>query len=245
MTSVCGGSRLGDQSKRFLPIDLSANVKGLEPGQEKPTEASLSIRRSCPMADNGLEILTQVCSLLASGNARGAATTLQDGYPFQPIQAVERKYGAIQATQIFARDGFIDRYSGKRLIFPGTLRLISCCLPNEFPFHPNWKMTDTHPAYWELAPTVDHIVPIARGGADDEDDPHQLRNTEEPIDTDDLAKGSNGCCYCHPPSICVGVDGAYDRILTAYPEVTSQNRACGEAVPKDGIKPLSFALPVV
>ncbi len=28
-------------------------------------------------------------------------------------------------------------------------------------------MTETHMMYWELFPTVDHIVPVARGGADD------------------------------------------------------------------------------
>ena len=29
-------------------------------------------------------------------------------------------------------------------------------------------MTDTHAAYWELTPTVDHIIPVALGGVDDE-----------------------------------------------------------------------------
>jgi hypothetical protein len=68
----------------------------------------------------------------------------------------------------FHQDGFIDCYSGQRLIFPGTLRLLSLCLPEEFPFHSNWKMDRTHPAFWELFPTIDHIVPIARGGEDAE-----------------------------------------------------------------------------
>lgn len=66
----------------------------------------------------------------------------------------------------FLRDGFIDRYSGKRLVFPGTIRLLSLYLPREIPFHPNWKMAETHMSYWELFPTIDHIVPIARGGSD-------------------------------------------------------------------------------
>ena len=26
----------------------------------------------------------------------------------------------------------------------------------------------THPAYWEIGATVDHVVPVTRGGADDE-----------------------------------------------------------------------------
>ncbi len=30
-------------------------------------------------------------------------------------------------------------------------------------------MTETHIAYWELFPTVDHIKPIARGGHDTEE----------------------------------------------------------------------------
>lgn len=40
-------------------------------------------------------------------------------------------------------------------------------LPNEFPAHPNWKMTETHFAFWELFPTIDHVDPVARGGADE------------------------------------------------------------------------------
>ena len=41
-------------------------------------------------------------------------------------------------------------------------------MPNEFPFHPNWKTDLTHPSYWEVGATVDHVVPVTRGGADDE-----------------------------------------------------------------------------
>ena len=36
------------------------------------------------------------------------------------------------------------------------------------PYHPNWKQSETHPAFWELYPTIDHVIPVARGGADDE-----------------------------------------------------------------------------
>jgi hypothetical protein len=40
-------------------------------------------------------------------------------------------------------------------------------LPVDFPFNPNWKMSACHIAYYELAPTIDHVVPIARGGSHD------------------------------------------------------------------------------
>ena len=61
---------------------------------------------------------------------------------------------------VFVRDGFIDRYSGAHLLFPGTIRLVSRLLPSEFPFHSKWKMSETHMIYWELSPTIDHVVPV-------------------------------------------------------------------------------------
>jgi 5-methylcytosine-specific restriction endonuclease McrA len=48
------------------------------------------------------------------------------------------------------------------------LRVLSLLLEEAFPYHRNWKQSETHPAFWELYPTIDHIVPVARGGADDE-----------------------------------------------------------------------------
>jgi hypothetical protein len=71
-------------------------------------------------------------------------------------------------TAVFLRDGLVDRYSGERLIFPPVLRVISLELPEVFPIHRNWKMSETHTAYWDLSPTIDHVVPVALGGVDDE-----------------------------------------------------------------------------
>jgi hypothetical protein len=64
------------------------------------------------------------------------------------------------------RDGFVDRYTGQRLIYIGALRLLSYLMPTDFPYHKNGKMDQCHIAYWELIPTIDHIVPISRGGMD-------------------------------------------------------------------------------
>src|SRR4051812_30781608 len=71
-------------------------------------------------------------------------------------------------TTVFLRDGFIDRYSGDRLVVPAVLRVVSAELPNDFPFHRNWKLSDCHVAYWDLCPTIDHMVPVSQGGGDDE-----------------------------------------------------------------------------
>jgi hypothetical protein len=31
------------------------------------------------------------------------------------------------------------------------MRLLSANFPDQFPFYPNWKTTDTPPAYWSLS----------------------------------------------------------------------------------------------
>lgn len=113
-------------------------------------------------------IIKNICEALAHGNLSGAAGIARNEIPFEPIVPQKRSYTDAQAVKVFIRDGFIDRYSGKRLVFPGVLKLISILLPEEFPYHPNWKMSECHVLFWELSPTVDHIVPVARGGNDEE-----------------------------------------------------------------------------
>jgi hypothetical protein len=82
--------------------------------------------------------------------------------------------------EIFLRDGFVDGYSGDRLIFPGALRLISKKLPKAFPYHSAWKMDECHIAYWDLYPTIDHMIPFAKKGKHEKDNwvlTSQLRNS--------------------------------------------------------------------
>lgn len=111
-------------------------------------------------------ILTDACRHLTAGDPDAAAETLNRDYPFVVARNAGRNYTPRQMTAVFLRDGFIDRYSGRRLVFPPVLRVLSAELPEAFPFHPNWKMSETHVAYWDLFPTIDHVEPVARGGAD-------------------------------------------------------------------------------
>jgi 5-methylcytosine-specific restriction endonuclease McrA len=113
-------------------------------------------------------VLADVCSKLAFDAWEDAVAILHEGYPFVPFQNAGRNWTPSQALRVYLRDGFIDRYSGLPLVFPGTLRILSERLPIEFPFHPNWKTDQCHFAYWELLPTIDHVIPVSRGGVDDE-----------------------------------------------------------------------------
>jgi hypothetical protein len=116
--------------------------------------------------DSKAGVLRDVCVALNGGDSLSAKATLRSGYPFVPVEKIARRYSLRQSMAVFMRDGFIDRYTGNRLVNPGVLRLLHVVLGDDFPAHPNWKVSETHPAFWELFPTVDHVVPVSRGGPD-------------------------------------------------------------------------------
>lgn len=121
------------------------------------------------MIFNHNETIEKACSLIAVNDFSGASRVVAKEYPFSPPQKSGRHYTPTDMTRIFRRDGFIDRYKGTRLIFPPVLHLLSHYLPTEFPYQTNWKMAECHMAYWQLMPTIDHKMPVARGGADAEE----------------------------------------------------------------------------
>lgn len=112
------------------------------------------------------EVLREVCSALSNNELDKAKDNLSKNYPFVYQQRFSRQYSITIKMGVFLKDGFIDRYKGTRLVNPGALRIISLVFPDFFPYHKNGKMDLCHIAFWELFPTIDHIVPIARGGED-------------------------------------------------------------------------------
>lgn len=113
-------------------------------------------------------VISHIATMLLENNREAAKTIICKEYPHAYFEIEKRAYTMAQKMQQFVKDGFIDRYTGQKLLNPGMLKVISHYFPEEFPYHPHWKMTDTHMAYWELVPTIDHIYPIAKGGHDDE-----------------------------------------------------------------------------
>lgn len=120
------------------------------------------------MMNERADSIARVCSLLAAGDTGAARDRLRVEYPFESHSSCPRRYTINEALAVFYRDAFIDRYSGDRLVFPGVLRLLAHHFPAEFPYHRNWKIAETHRAFWQLSPTIDHVVPVSRGGLDHE-----------------------------------------------------------------------------
>lgn len=112
--------------------------------------------------------LARVAACYSQEGEDAATSLLQSEYPFDPLVPVRRSYGRKAMLQVFVRDGFRDRYRGERLVFPGALHLLSWRLPSAFPYHPHWKVDLTHSANWQLCATIDHVVPVSRGGEDAE-----------------------------------------------------------------------------
>ena len=117
--------------------------------------------------EDKIYIMEQAVSALLQQKTNEAAHIIKETYPFTPVKRFTRSYTDRQKMEQYVKDGFIDCYSGKKMLNPGILRVLSFYLPEEFPFQTNWRMDACHIAYWEYAPTVDHIYPIARGGKDE------------------------------------------------------------------------------
>lgn len=113
------------------------------------------------------QVVASVCAALRGDTSEATAAILDRDYPFAPEALSKRQFRALDYTRVFICDGFLDRYVGERLVFPAVRRMLSHALPERFPYHPNWKTQVTHPAYWEIGATIDHLVPVTRGGSDE------------------------------------------------------------------------------
>lgn len=164
------------------------------------------------------DIIKSICDALSSGDILGASDIARQQYPFSSQPTATRSFTEAQTLKVFVRDGFIDRYSGNHLLFPPVLRVLSFVLPSGFPFHRNWKMNETHQSYWELFPTLDHIIPVARGGADNDENivsASMLRNSAKANWTLEELGWS-----LHPP----GNMNQWDGMLAWFMEFIGKNK---------------------
>lgn len=116
------------------------------------------------------ETIEMVCEALENDDTQKAGEFIRSRYPFDPPLDDRRNINKLDRARVFLRDGFTDRYSGERLFFPPVLEMISMRIPEDFPSHPHGKFSECHVAHWELYSSVDHLIPLARGGA------HEMEN---------------------------------------------------------------------
>lgn len=85
----------------------------------------------------------------------------------QRVVDIEPRRGVPLPTAVsaFERDCWTCRYCAGKTIAPPVLRVLSRLYPERFPYHPNWKAGQVHPAYLLLSTTLDHVHPGGRGGS--------------------------------------------------------------------------------
>lgn len=117
-----------------------------------------------PPADDYPEILAAaIDAVIGEGIAAGHAALLPIAYERQPIAKRPGLSRTVQGA-VYQRDRFTCRYCGGRLIPTPIMELIGGLYPDVFPFHPNWKGGETHPAIISRSPVIDHVVPGSAGG---------------------------------------------------------------------------------
>lgn len=117
-----------------------------------------------PPEDAYPDVLAELIRVVMSeGVGAGAEVLAPIAYSRRPIPKRPGLSRKIQG-QIFQRDHFTCRYCGGRLIPTPMMELIGGLYPDAFPFHPNWKGGETHPAVLSRSPVVDHIIPGSAGG---------------------------------------------------------------------------------
>jgi 5-methylcytosine-specific restriction endonuclease McrA len=68
-------------------------------------------------------------------------------------------------ARVYHRDNFTCRYCGRWTVPTQILRLVSAAFPDEFPYHPNWRMDITPRVYWDISTSIDHIHAVSTGGS--------------------------------------------------------------------------------
>jgi 5-methylcytosine-specific restriction endonuclease McrA len=144
-------------------------------------------RPCCP--DDPVDQFTAVVKLLVRGEkdrARAAMLALDLGaidavrrtraaevaacrvrVPSRTAPAIQRRTVERDKLAVFARDRWTCRVCGSRTLDLRVLKLVSRALPVEFPYHSNWKFGHAHLIYWTRSSSLEHVVPLARGGTDE------------------------------------------------------------------------------
>jgi hypothetical protein len=118
--------------------------------------------------DDLARLLIEVGNTAGRSSQEGEAM-LRKAWPHSATARTARSISPSQMLGVFKADGFRCRYTGDLLLFPPYLRALSAIWPEAFPYHPHWKSEVTHEAYWTHTASLEHVEPVAIGGAEAED----------------------------------------------------------------------------
>jgi 5-methylcytosine-specific restriction endonuclease McrA len=134
-------------------------------------------------------LVRDAARLFVRGETEAAVEVLRKVDPVRAGRPPRRRPGAIPpvlpaaervrplrgetALEVFRRDCWRCCYCGRLLVHADVLKLVGQLAGDVFAWvSSNMPMDKTHPAVERLCPNVEHVLPLARGGNNDE---HNLR----------------------------------------------------------------------
>ena len=112
------------------------------------------------MIDNSkADVLIHACLALEAGSVDAAKKIIERDFPFSRYVKDERTFTPVEQIKIFMRDGFVDRFTGKRVFLPPVLAVLSKEMPETFPWSSSGDRAKTHQAHEMLSAAVKKVIP--------------------------------------------------------------------------------------
>ena len=105
------------------------------------------------------DIIIKACAAVEKGKIEKAKEIISTNYPYSNFKNNLPETTVSRNLKVFMRDGFIDRYTGEKVILPVALSLLSFIIPDVFPLQKNWKYEGTHQAFYTIRAAVDKVNP--------------------------------------------------------------------------------------
>lgn len=117
-----------------------------------------------PESTDFIDLIVSATDFLLRDRLDDATSLLSRENEIRIVQSSRKSISLIQQIHVFRRDHYTCRYCGQRTLFVPVMRVLSTLIPDLLPYHLHWKMSECHIAYWRYAASIDHIIPVARGG---------------------------------------------------------------------------------
>jgi 5-methylcytosine-specific restriction endonuclease McrA len=124
------------------------------------------------VSDHDIDYPARLAAVVAAFQSGGTAAALEALQPiaYHPEPVTRRRsIPPAREVEVFRRDAWTCRYCGQPTVFLPVMAFLGHLFPDQFPYDPHWKAGVTHPAVSACGASVDHVVPVTRGGTDDLD----------------------------------------------------------------------------
>ena len=124
------------------------------------------------VSDHDIDYPARLAAVVAAFQSGGTAAALEALQPiaYHPEPVTRRRsIPPAREVEVFRRDAWTCRYCGQPTVFLPVMAFLGHLFPDQFPYDPHWRAGVTHPAVSACGASVDHVVPVTRGGTDDLD----------------------------------------------------------------------------